>query len=360
MREPSRTTGGGEMPLAARRAGRHARARPVRRRGDRAGKRVASPREPRWRAGRGLARHSGRGQVAAGRKVLRRSAGRSCREGHGHGERPDAGDGWAGPGRTESPERAAARPGGDVGDAAGPPPRESGRAGRACGARRATRKAARRPTPARRWRPQGPWRSSARGRRGGGGRAGRRGAAGGRRGGPRAAGSRAAPALRCPLSGRPSAPCGVCRESASPARCWERAPGARAASARPSRWQRSARLSGTARGRCAGGAARGPERGAGAAGGADGQGPGAALRAQPAAAARGAQSQGAVRPVRAALPWPCRPAGSRRGPAHRKVAPSSPLSCKPLPSAPEDCLAQAPLSASRSLCDLNLPTKILR
>lgn len=67
------------MPLAARRAGRHARARPVRRRGDRAGKRVASPREPRWRAGRGLARHSGRGQVAAGGKVLRRSAGRSCR-----------------------------------------------------------------------------------------------------------------------------------------------------------------------------------------------------------------------------------------------------------------------------------------
>lgn len=48
------------------------------------------------------------------------------------------------------------------------------------------------------------------------------------------------------------------------------------------------------------------------------------------------------------------------GRAHRSVAPSSPLSCAPSPPAPLDCRAQAPLSASRSLCDLNLPTKILR
>lgn len=53
-------------------------------------------------------------------------------------------------------------------------------------------------------------------------------------------------------------------------------------------------------------------------------------------------------------------AGSLPGRAHRKVAPSSLFSWKPLTSALVDCRAQAPLSASRSLCDLNLPTKILR
>lgn len=53
-------------------------------------------------------------------------------------------------------------------------------------------------------------------------------------------------------------------------------------------------------------------------------------------------------------------AGSLLGCFHRKVASSSVSSSKSLTSALVDCLAQAPLSASRSLCDLNLPTKILR
>lgn len=65
----------------------------------------------------------------------------------------------------------------------------------------------------------------------------------------------------------------------------------------------------------------------------------------------------------------CKPGGSQglallAGPLprclHRKVASSSVSSSKSLTSALVDCLAQAPLSASRSLCDLNLPTKILR